>query len=366
MSSRIAFVDRVEQIGTAWLTALLDQAGALEEGTAVEAFSIENLSGVGRGFLGDVLRIRLDYADRPTAAPLSLIVKLPTPEEALYELGTSYHVYEREMRFYRDVAGTTPIRVPRCYHAAAGEKPGSALLVLEDAGQWTPGDQTLGITSDQAGKAIDMIAGLHARWWDSPELEALDWVPESVWDHASLFEAAWPSFVEGYRPWLSDQGLRLGERLAASGRAMQAAVDRPPRTLVHCDFRADNLMLDGPGPNDSVMVLDWQMMARTAGALDPARLVCDSLKSTLPESGYLASARRWHRRLSDLGVEGYCMDEAWRDFRVGILSALYAPVCFHRHIGSGGERAVLLLEALVRRIFHAAETCDALAGLEGL
>ncbi len=126
------------------------------------------------------------------------------------------------------------------------------------------------------------------------------------------------------------------------------------------------MMVDGPEADDPLMVLDWQMLARTMGAFDPARVVCGSLESALPERGYFAYAERWHRRLVGLGVENYSLDEAWRDFRVGLLNALYIPVCFHSNISHEGARAIRLLEALTHRMFRAAEECNAMASLEGV
>ncbi len=228
MSGCTPLIDNSEQITESWLTAVLVQADLLQDDQVLDDFTVESLSGAGRGFLSSVVRVHLDYAGERGAAPSSLIVKFPAANDVRFELGASFNAYEREMRFYRDVASSTSIRAPRCFHAAAGEVSGSALIVLEDARDWTPADQVLGITPSQVETAIDMIAGLHARWWESPDLETLDWVPKTVWDHASLFEASWPGFLDHHRHWLSSESLRLGDRFAASGQAMKLAVERPP------------------------------------------------------------------------------------------------------------------------------------------
>ncbi len=364
--AEIAPIRRSEEITRDWLTAVLTRAGLLAEGSALAGFSVKSLFGEARGFLSRVVRVELDYGADGGSAPKSLIVKLPPAEDERFALGASIHAYEREMRFYSEIAGTTAVSVPRCYFAAKEAASDGALIVIEDARDWRPADQVQGLGRDLVETTIDMVANLHARWWQAPAIDAMTWLPDAPWDHRDLFREAWPGFLAAHRHWLSAESLALGERLAAAGPAMVAALARPPRTLAHCDVRADNLMIEGPDPTRPVLLLDWQTLSRTMGAIDPARLSCGSLERPLSAAGYRDIAMHWHRRISDLGVEGYGEEEAWRDFRVGLLHALYIPICFHSNLSHEGDRAIRLLEALVHRMFRAAEECDALSCLEGL
>jgi hypothetical protein len=104
-------VRRFEELGADSLTSLLHESGTLRAG-AVRAVEIEPI-GVGAGFLGQVARLRLTYDGRDEAAPPTLVGKLPTVDPGGREICRIFKLYEREIRFYRDVAHEVPLRTPK-------------------------------------------------------------------------------------------------------------------------------------------------------------------------------------------------------------------------------------------------------------
>ena len=61
------------------------------------------------------------------------------------------------------------------------------------------GDQVAGLPLDQVRLALGEIAGLHARWWNRPELVALEATiqpfGEGLWAGTGARQAAaWPAF----------------------------------------------------------------------------------------------------------------------------------------------------------------------------
>ncbi len=357
---------QIDRITPEWIEALLHSSGALPETAAVRRIDLGNPLNADRGFLSRVLRVTPDYEGAPPEAPTSLIIKLPPSDKERFALGESVHAYEREIRFYSELSALIPVRVPSCYYAAVDATLGATVIVIEDAKDWQLPDQIYGLSQARVERVLSEIAGLHAHWWEAPELDELTWVPHLPWGYADNFPAAWPAFQSHYEGWLSPADRRFGDRLAEAAGAVERALARAPQTLAHCDLRADNLMLDGPGTDDEVMILDWQAVSRTMAGLDTARLVCGSLDRALPQSGYRALCGYWHRQLLARGVKGFNEAEAWRDFQAGLLFALSIPVCFHSNLSHEGARAVRLLEALTHRMFRVAEECDALACLEGL
>ncbi len=366
MEQDVELAAQIDRISSAWMEGLLHRSGALPATSRLKSVALDSSISAGRGFMSRVVRAELEYDGAAGGAPASVIIKLPSDDKARFALGQSVRTYEREMRFYAELAASTPVRVPVCYYAADDAVLGSPVIVMEDAKDWTTPDQIYGLTQTQVECVLREVAKLHAHWWNRPELDRLTWIPPQPWDVRRLFEAAWPEFKARYAGWLSKTDLAFGDRLADSCAALERALVRPPPTLVHCDLRADNLMLDGPAAGEAVMLLDWQVISRTAAGLDVARLVCGSLERGLPQSGYRALCALWHQRLIELGVAGYSEAEAWRDFRVGLLLALSIPVCFHSNLSHEGARAIRLLEALTHRMFRVAEECDALGSLEGL
>ena len=70
------------------------------------------------------------------------------------------------------------------------------LLVLEDLGSLTAGDQVRGVTQAQAQAAVETIGRLHACWWETPALEALNWMPHRNIQPAR-YHQFWPRRFRG-------------------------------------------------------------------------------------------------------------------------------------------------------------------------
>ncbi|MEM9731640.1 MAG: hypothetical protein AAF997_23900, partial [Myxococcota bacterium] len=206
----MAFPVHVEEIGPEWLTAVLRAEGVLER-AAVTSVSCEHI-GQEAGFLSTVGRCQLTYDRAEPGAPTSVVVKLQ-PDVAEYaEAESELHAFTREVRFYRDVAPTAPLRVPRVYATPeAGERTG---LVMEDLSFARLGDQVAGIHSDQVIAGARAIARLQAQYWDNEPLNQLSWMPFK--DHFDLdFADKWPHFLDVYRKELSNEGRRVGDALCS-------------------------------------------------------------------------------------------------------------------------------------------------------
>jgi len=101
-----------EDLTPATPTTALRDAGTLRAGSVTE-LGIEPV-GAGSGFLGQVARLRPTY-DRPgEAGPATLVGKLPTIDPGGREMCRLFKFYEREIRFYPELAERVPLRAPRC------------------------------------------------------------------------------------------------------------------------------------------------------------------------------------------------------------------------------------------------------------
>jgi Ecdysteroid kinase-like family len=90
-----------------WLT------GVLDSGTVTD-FSFER---IGTGQMSECYRITLTYADGG-AGPASVVLKVAATDPSSRQTGLAVGLYEREVRFYTDVAPALSGPVARCYHAA--------------------------------------------------------------------------------------------------------------------------------------------------------------------------------------------------------------------------------------------------------
>jgi hypothetical protein len=120
--------------------------------------------GQGYGLSSVLLRCRL----LGPGGPRSVVVKLwPTDGPA----------GSREVPFYATFGCSLGIRVPRCHHGAIDEESKRGVLVLEDLEHAVQGDCLHQLDGRGAAALAEVIAALHATWWERPGLDTADWLP---------------------------------------------------------------------------------------------------------------------------------------------------------------------------------------------
>ncbi|MEA3054604.1 MAG: hypothetical protein QOD30_36, partial [Actinomycetota bacterium] len=130
-------------------------------GAPVDGVDVERIA-VGEGFTSHIARVAITArGDVPT----SVIVKIPSPDPGAQALGQMLQLFEREHRFYTEIAPTIDVRVPGCFAAARG---GDAryVIVLEDIGHLETPDQLDGTSRERAEQTIDWLAAFHGTTWD--------------------------------------------------------------------------------------------------------------------------------------------------------------------------------------------------------
>ena len=286
---------------------------------------------VGTGQVADTVRIHLTY-DRPGAGPPTLIAKVPSADEISRAGAAATHTYEVEAGFYRDLAADLPVRTPECWYAAHDPATNAYIVVLEDVAPAVQGDQMRGCSVDDIAAAVDELALLHGPRWGDPTLLDLEWLrrptPESVQGTGDLVMWAVESFREQYTDRLEPDTVALVDRFVP--RIPDYIAHTPePWTVVHGDFRADNLLFGGP----RVVVVDWQTVGLGAGPTDLAYLLGASL---LPEVRRQYEAALVDRYVGGLDAQGVDVD---RD-------AVWAQ---YRRFAFGGLIMAIVAQALVRR-----------------
>lgn len=273
-------VATVDEISTEWLAAALDlerHAAAGQPGLELRGFRAEP---VGTGQMAHNERLTLDWADpdaaRSASLPASLVAKIPSPSEESRNAGSAGGAYRVETRFYLDLADRLPCVTPKCHYGAISEDARSFILLLEDLAPKRQGDQIAGASDDEIEAAVRNLAGLHAPLRGSSELDRLDFLIGGHADQFGVFvEMATPAFVERYRERLSDADVATLEAFAANAGNWVAR--RPePRTLVHQDYRLDNLMFERAADGVHVAAVDWQTLTLACGGQDLAYLLGNS------------------------------------------------------------------------------------------
>ena len=237
----------LEGVTPEWLTAALRSTGKIAD-SAVASIDAAGLT-EGRGFAGALARLRVRYIEPEPDAPRSLIVKLPTENRVMRGVARANGIYEREVGFYERVASRVELRTPRPYYSSFDADTGDFVLLLEDLAPARAGDQLAGCSPEEAALAVREIARFHAAWWDATDHAELDWMRDA--DSGSsgierLYQRSWERLMDEAGDRLPGPLPEVGERLGANVAAIRSLTSQPPQTLVHGDFRLDNMFFDVP------------------------------------------------------------------------------------------------------------------------
>lgn len=287
-----------EEIDREWLGAVL--------GGQVDAFEVEPITDRS-GINAEAYRLRL----RGVGVPASLIAKFPG--EASRGVARFQRWYEREVRFYRDLASSTPLHSPRAY-AAEIDAQDHFILLLEDLGGLPQGDQVRGCTPDEAERVVRSLATMHAHWWD----RAPEWLPYTTvgLDRALPVQSAFARSWERVRHLVPAEAHPALDAAVDGYVALLEAMASPPVTLCHGDFRLDNLFLP---PGEAVIAFDWQFACRARGAYDLAYFLAldvDPAVLAAHEESLLAA---YVSALREHGIETYGAADLREDYATALL-----------------------------------------------
>jgi hypothetical protein len=330
-------------------------------GLPVRSYRAETF-GTGVGMIGQLARVFLDY-ESGGIGPTSVIVKLPTNVPANRGLADWLRLYEREARFYSDVADNCGVRVPRPYHVTCEPETQQFALVLEDLAGSRVIDQLQGVSLDDARTALSTLARLHAAWWDHPQLGEMTWMPDvndpTVTSLDDFYESMWEPFLARCGDWLTAEERKLGDRVRGRITELTHRADGKPLTITHGDFRSDNLFFDLADGSPCALV-DWQISLRVhSGMNDVVYFLGGSCDRKMAKKQGEELTRHYYDELCRAGVTEFPWDDAVDMAKAGALTSLIYAVAGGADIDMGNERGERLLEQIVSGYYGIAMDLDA-------
>jgi aminoglycoside/choline kinase family phosphotransferase len=357
----LAIPTTFEALTPEWVTGALRASGVIGDAAVTEAQA--EPVGQGVGLLCQLARITLTY-DRPMAgAPTSVVAKFPTADPQTRGMVSLFRFYEREVRFYEQIADGLELATPRRYYSAYDPAGGDFILLLEDLTARRLGDQLAGCSLEDARLAIGELAKLHAAWWQSPRLEGLAWMPaaDDVVNKTGLtvFPQAWSLFLQRFGEKLPPPMVPIGERLSVRAPEILDRFAGRPATVCHGDYRLDNLFFGNGGDAPPLTVIDWQIAIRSAGTYDVGYMTSQSLDPDLRRKHEMDVLRMYHQALIERGVQGYSFDQCLEDYRWTLLFCFAYPVIGGTMGDLSNERGVALATAMMERSATAIMDWDA-------
>jgi hypothetical protein len=335
----------VEELTPAWLTAALRQTGTIRR-VAVTTLDHEVLS-EGRWFTGRVSRLRLGYDGYEDGAPAAAVAKLPSTDPCIRAELNSLGVYEREFRFYTEIRGAGDLPVPRLYYAGLDQDTGRSILLLEDLEQARVGDNLRGCSDEDAYLAVAHLAGCQAAWWENSRLMSMSWLtPLDPHRLQQLWQRLWGKFGSVLPDPLRD----LARRLVGNIADYRCRLDARPRTLLHGDFRLDNLLFGAPGRARPLTIIDWQLTGRGCGVADLAYFAAFCLSKEQRRAIERRLVETYHAALVAKGISGYSLDWCWDNYRFHTLGALGRIITAGALLDLSSTRGRALTLAIVDRV----------------
>ena len=358
-ATSLDLVERPSDLTAAWLTSAIG-AGRVAD------FTYDR---IGTGQMSECFRVALTYADGDRG-PASVVLKCAASDPSSRQTGLAMGLYEREVRFYTDIAprfhgqgrrdrGSV---VAPCHHAAYDPATGAFDLLLGDAAPAVVGDEIGGATIEQATMALTRLGWLHGPLLGDAALAGAEWLNRESPLNQGLMAALYAGFVDRYHDAVSPEHRDVCDRLVASFDdylAAEAASGRP-RGLIHGDYRLDNMLFGQDGAERALTVVDWQTVTWGPALTD----VSYFLGCALPVSARRAHAedlmRAYHHALgpdAGLSLEDV-RDGVRRQSFFGVMMAIVSPMLVERT--DRGDR--MFMTMIERHCTHVLDT-DALSSL---
>lgn len=334
------------------LTGLLAEAG---HGGRVTSFTQEP---VGTGQIGQCIRYRLELSGADEACPRTLVGKFASEDETSRQTGVALQNYLKEVRFYQELQDVVSIRTPICYGAdIEGSGPDFALF-LEDLAPAVQGDQLAGCTPAVAAAAVGELIGLHGPTWNRPEMAEAEWIQRRTEDATPDTRAVYGHLLA---PFFDRFGSRLEPAEAAVIERVAASEGPPwdygddPNSLVHIDYRLDNILIDDRTEPPAITVVDWQSIGWSSPLVDVAYFLGAGLLPEVRPGVEADIVDGYHRGLVEAGVTGFARDECWEAYRRATFHGLVITVVASTIVVET-ERGNDMFTAMARR--HARHALD--------
>jgi hypothetical protein len=297
-----------------------------------------------------------------TDVPDSVFVKIGAKAAATRLMGELGRLGDTEVRFYNELAPQLT-GVPTAYGADFDGWTGRYLLVLEDlpAESCDFPDTLHPISTDQAGLVVELLAALHATFWDRLPRDGrgpLGWLYTPSGDVTSLLTG--PLMHTSIKRLAGRTAIPVenGRFIADNYRAVAALIDTPPHTVMHGDAHPGNMYFSG----GKAGLLDWQAVRRG----HPARELAYTLITSLTPEDRRGSQRDllddYRRALAAAGGPQLGRDDLWLRYRQG---SLYAYVAALITAGMGGMQAEDIAMEGLRRGVAALDDLETVAALKG-
>ena len=342
-----------DRITSEWLTRALRSNGVDATVTGFTAMPI------GTGQLGENVRFTLSGSGD---LPETVVGKFPSPDPTSRETGVNLMNYKREVHFYRHFRQRVNIQTPRVLHTDIDDTTHDFVILMEDLAPGVQGDQLAGCGPEEAALALAQLAHLHGPLWGDDTLVDGELVTNRAEDRgatADFYKGLMPGFLNRYRDRLDDDEQEM-VRLVGANMAGYGSHYQGERTMIHFDYRLDNMMFGGPYP---LAVVDWQSWGYDCGLSDASYFMGTSLREEERAAHDETLLRGYFNTLSEYQV-ALTWEDCWRFYRYHAPAGLIMAVIASMIVGET-ERGNDMFMAMAKRSARMCRDLDAIGAIGG-
>ena len=280
-------IERPDDLTADWLTQ------AVGAGTVTD-FTVDR---IGTGQMSECYRVALHYGPGGQG-PASVVLKVAATDPISRQTGLALGLYEREVRFYAEVAPGLVARsggpIAHCYQTDYQPETGYFTLLLDDAAPAEVGDEIRGSTIADAKLALTQLGRLHAPLIGSEALADAEWLNRETPVNQALITQLYAGFEDRYGEAITSEQRDVCQRLVNSFDAYAAEEADRVKGLVHGDYRLDNMLFGRPGSLRDLTVVDWQTVTWGPAMTDVAYFLGCALLNDDRREHYDELLRAYH------------------------------------------------------------------------
>lgn len=328
-----------------------------------QAFADDPISSVDRQSVGDgigqVGEFNKVVVTTESSKQSTLFLKLRAPIEGMHAVALRYKMYEKEVRFYNELAAQMDVRTPEVYYADYDPETENVALLMEFLDGWHSPDQITGASHNQTLAAIKQLAAINTPYWnrtqDLPWLPTMqtDYMQQTISDMAACSDIFFQRFDEDLPISKSDF-----DRIIESWPAILDGLSEGNLTLTHYDYRVENMFFSSD--ESEVAVIDWQLIGALRAGWDLAYLIGTNIPSEQRRANEQQYIDLYLDCMRDRGVN-YSEAELRHDMKWSLLGLCSIAVIGGANFDVSNERSFELFKVISIRLFDAIAEHEALS-----
>ena len=318
------------------------------------------IAGLGEG-VGLMSSIARGHLTLSSGEEKTVVIKCTARTENS-ELSKGLNFYRNEVNFYQHLSDQCPIEVPRCLYACVDSVTQDFLLVLDDLGNETAGDQLTGVSEGHLRAAFTRAGQLHGMFWGkTAEHEWLNYqldMRTTLFRRDSILRPGIEPTIRNFGEHFSGNREEIVRKIGDQYADLFLKAMSGEQTIIHGDYRVDNSFLVMRNNEPDIISVDWQNTTGGNGTHDIAYFSAQSCNADLRGEIELSCLKQYHETLCDMGVENYSFDQCVEHYRYNLLILMITPIAICGTLDQGNERGARVGAAGLQRTFEAIESLE--------